>query len=149
MLSPVSPHHLGGAPPYHWHMHTFCTFFLSTPEVCKPQSLVSSDMSHLDSCGLSLLRPPLRAAWLANSTPTLHQTKGRGFSYLSQLLEKISMQPTVIKRGEKNQLQDSSTSVLRYLEVWSNAFCSSTIITACLVWKRWWETAANSSSLVI
>lgn len=74
--------------------------FLSTPKVYQPQSLVSSNMSHLDLRGFSLLRGPfLKVVWLAKRTPSLHKTKGHGFPYLSQLMKTISLQPTLIKRG--------------------------------------------------
>lgn len=76
---------------------------LSTPEVCKPQSLVSSNMSQLDSCGSSLLRAHfLKVVQLASRTPTLHKTKDHGFSHLSQLMKTISFQPTVIKSRGKS-----------------------------------------------
>lgn len=85
--------------------------FLSIPEVYRPQSLVSSNMSQLDLCGFSLLRAPsLKVVQLANRTPTLHNTKGHGFSRLSQLMKTISLQPTVIlkKKGEGGRLLNIS-----------------------------------------
>lgn len=70
----------------------------NTLEVCKLQSLVPSNMSHMDLCGFSLPRASfLKVVWLANRNPTAYKITGFRFLYLLQLMKTISFQPTEIK----------------------------------------------------
>lgn len=97
MLFPVCPHPFDGTSPHHCHMQLFHTFSFPLQTAIN-QSLVCSNMPHLGLCHFSLWRVLfLKASWLANTTPTLHKTKG--FAYFSQLMETSNLQSSITKRG--------------------------------------------------